>query len=523
MKPLVLVIMDGWGLAPEGKGNAISIAKTPNFDFLMKNYPSAEIGAGGESIHLYDGHQGSSEMGHLIIGAGRTDILPQQRVYTAVKSGEVSSNPAYLGAIEHAKKNNSTLHLMGLLSDKGVHSYDILCHAIIEMAAKQGVKDLVVHVFTDGRDTEPHDAKKHIEKLLEVMEKNRLGKIGSVTGRYWIMDRDHRWERVEKGYNAVVNAKAEFSARNAIEAVENAYKRGKDAAEKGKTFIESDEFIKPTIIADENGEGVGKVNDGDAVVLCNFRTDRAIEITQAFVEKNFGGFTRERKPNVHFVCTSRYYDDLKVPVAFEKAVPENTLGEILSRKNIAQLRVAETEKWIYLTTIFNGLRENAFKGEERIMIPSDKIATYDLKPEMKAREIAEAVVSGVESGKYGAIFANFANPDILGHTGSIDAVVAGVEAVDRGVGMVVESVKKAGGVAVITADHGDAEEMLTKDGNPHTHHTANKVPFIVVSEDRKIREIKLRDGILEDIAPTILELLGIEKPEEMTGKSLILR
>jgi 2,3-bisphosphoglycerate-independent phosphoglycerate mutase len=491
-------------------------------DALWKEYPHTDIGAGGESIGLWKGHQGSSEIGHFIIGAGRNVHLPQGIVAHSVKSGEIFGNKAYLGAIKHVKKKGSALHLAGLVSDKGVHNYDIAIHSLIELAAKHKVKDVVVHFFTDGRDTEPYEAKKYLKRLDAVMRKFRTGRVGTVMGRYWIMDRDRRWQRVEKGYNAMVHGKGDYTARNAMEAIENAYKRAKRPKDDPEGLVESDEFIRPTVITDRDGNATGKVSDGDALVWVNFRTDRAIEATKAFVEENFDEFQRGDRPDIHFVCTFEYYDGVPAPHAFEREYPRNTFGEMISKAGLRQFRVTETEKWIYVTTIFSGMREKPFPGEERMLIPSDKIPTYDLKPKMHTMDIAKAAVKAIDSGRYDMIMLNFNNPDIIGHTGNIKATITGVEECDRGVGMVVDAVRENNGLAIVSADHGNAEVMLTIEGKPHTHHTDNNVPFIVVDDDERYKGCKLiRGGAIRDVTPTILEILGLKKPGEMTGNSLI--
>jgi len=522
MKPVVYIILDGWGIAPEGKGNAISLAKTPNMDCLSKNYPYTEIGAGGESIGLWKGHQGSSEIGHFIIGAGRNVYLPNGIVANAVATGKIFGNKAYLDAMQHVKKNNSTLHLAGLMSDKGVHNYDMAVHALIEMAAKNNVNDVVVHFFTDGRDSGQYDAPIYLERLEKIIKKFGIGRIGTVIGRYWIMDRDHRWERVEKGYNAMVHGKAEYSAKSAKEAIEDSYERGYAAKAKGEDFIESDEFLKPTVIVDSKGKPVGMIKDKDALVWVNFRTDRAIEPSQAFFESAFDKFGRGKKPNIFYVATFKYYEELKAPYAFERELPKNTFGEIISNAGLKQFRVTETEKWIYVTTIFSGMREQPFPGEDRLLINSDKIAIYDLQPKMHALDIAKAAADAIDSGKYQFILMNFNNPDIIGHTGNLEATIIGVEECDKGVGIVVDAARKKDFLTVISADHGNAEVMLTPEGKPHTNHTANDVPFIIVDDENKFRGTKLKKGgAIKDVTPTILEILGIKKPKEMSGESLI--
>ncbi len=523
-KPVVYIIMDGWGLAPSGKGNAVFRAKTPNVDKLSKNYPHTEIGAGGEAVGLWKGHQGSSEIGHFIIGAGNNVHLPQGIVARAVTSGSIFKNKAYLGAMRHVKKHKSTLHLAGLMSDKGVHNYDIAVHALIEMAAKNGVKDVAIHFFTDGRDTGPYDAKIYLKRLQNVMRKFKRGRIATVTGRYWIMDRDHRWERVEKGYRAMVSGEAEFYAKSAEEAIENAYKRGNAAKGRGEEFIEIDEFVKPTVVVDKDNNPVGRIRDKDALIWVNFRTDRAIEITQAFVEPGFRKFHRGKKPDIHYVCTFGYYDGVPAPHAFEREFPEKTFGEIISNEGLKQFRVTETEKWIYVTTIFSGMREKSFPGEKRLLIPSDRIPSYDLKPKMHTMDTARAAVRAINSGRYDFVLINFNNPDIIGHTGMMKAVMTGIEECDKGVGLVVDAARKKGWLSVISADHGNAEVMLTKEGEPHRTHTANNVPFIIVDDSPAYRKYRLRrGGALKDVTPTILDVLGVKKPREMKGKSLIIR
>jgi len=521
-KPVVYLILDGWGTAPPGKGNAVSLAKTPNMDRLCKNYPNTKIGAGGESIGLWKGHQGSSETGHFIIGAGRNVYLPQGIMAHAVNSGEIFKNKVYLDAMKYVKKNNSTLHLAGLVSDKGVHNYDMCIHALIEMAAKNKVKNVAIHFFSDGRDTEPYEAKKYLKRLENIIKKFKIGEIATVIGRYWIMDRDHRWERVEKGYKAMVYGEAEYYAKSAKEAIENSYKRSYAQKERGETFMESDEFMKPTVIVDKQNNPVGKVKDNDALIWVNFRTDRAIEISQAFVEPKFNKFDRGKKLDIHYACTFEYYKGIPTPHAYERVFPKKTFGEIVSKAGLKQFRVTETEKWIYVTTVFSGMREKPFPGEARLLIPSDKIPTYDLKPKMHTMDIAKAAVKAIKSDKYELIFLNFNNPDIIGHTGNMKAVITGLEECDKGVGLVVDAVRKKGGLAVISADHGNAEVMLTKKGFPDTHHTANDVPFIIVDDDPKYKNCKLKKGgAIKDVTPTILEILGIKKPKEMTGESLI--
>ncbi|MCR4335081.1 MAG: 2,3-bisphosphoglycerate-independent phosphoglycerate mutase [archaeon] len=519
--PIVYVILDGWGIAPNGKGNAVARANTPNFDWLRKNYSYTEIGAGGESVGLWKGHQGSSEIGHFIIGAGRNVMLPNGIVARSIANKSIFKNKIYLNAMNYVKKHNSTLHISALMSDRGVHSYDVLVHALIEMAAKNKVKDVVVHFISDGRDSGTHDAKKYLSRLEKVMKKNKIGRIGSVIGRYWIMDRNHRWERVEKSYNAMIYGEAEYYTKSAKEAIENAYKREKSAEKKEENFVESDEFISPTVIVDKKGIPVGKIKDNDAFIWANFRTDRAIEISQAFTEPKFNKFNRKEKKNIHYVATFEYYKGIRCPHAFEREYPKNTLGGIISEAGLKQYRVTETEKWIYVTTVFSGMREKPFKGETRKLIPSDKIPTYDLKPKMHALDIAKDAVKAIDSGKYALILINLNNPDIIGHTGFIKSAIIGVEECDKALGLIIDATRHKDGLAIVSADHGNAEVMLQKNGEPNTNHTANNVPFIIVDDDPKFKKIKLKKGgAIKDVTPTILKILNIKKPKEMTGKAL---
>ncbi|MFZ2202377.1 MAG: 2,3-bisphosphoglycerate-independent phosphoglycerate mutase, partial [Microgenomates group bacterium] len=500
-----------WGLAPAGPGNAISLAHTPTMDSLWQSYPHTEIGAGGEAIGLPAGHQGSSDIGHLIIGAGRNVYLLQGQVAHAVSSGEIKINTVFLEAIDRAKKYNSTLHLAGLMSDKGVHSYDGVMHALIRMAAEKGVKDVIIHYFTDGRDTGVYETKKYLSRLEEVFKETGVGQVGTVMGRYWIMDRDHRFDRVEKGYKAMTKGEAKFTAQTALEAIDKAYERQ-----------ETDEFIEPTVIVDQAGEPIGRIKDNDVLIWTNFRSDRSIEPTQAFTESNFSDFDRGPKPNIYFVGLYKYYDKMTAPFALVKDVPINTIGEIISKSGLRQCRIAETEKWIYVTTTFSGLREEPFPGEDRILIPSDKIATYDLAPKMHALDIAKAAVEAINSDQYELVMMNFANPDIIGHTGNMPATIEGIEECDRAVNLVVEATRAKNGLAIISADHGNAESMLTSENKMDTQHSANNVPLIIVSDDPAYKNIKLKTGgALQDVTPTILEILGIKKPVEMTGQSLI--
>ena len=512
-KPVILVILDGWGIGEEWEHNPIFLAHTPNIDDYLKKYPHTHLQAGGEGIGLIKGHQGSSEIGHLIIGAGRNVLLPQNQVTMAVESDAIKKNPAYLQAMENCKKNNSALHLMGLLSDKGVHSYDSTCHSLIKMAADMGIKKVFVHIFTDGRDTDPKMSQEYIEVLENKFAEYGVGQVATVMGRFWSMDRDHRWERIEKAYLALVKGHGLYQAKSAKEAVVEAYKRE-----------ETDEFIKPTIIVNDKKEPLGTIQDNDSVVLFNFRTDRAIEISQAFIEKKFEGFVRSSWPQICYVATCEYYNDMLAPVAFPRPKVKNSLGEYLSSLGAKQLRMAETEKWVYLTTIFNGMREEAFQNEDRILVPSDKVETYDLAPEMQAKSIAQKAIKEIPKKEYQFIVINFANPDILGHTAIKKAIIKGIETVDFALGQVVKTALANDYQVLVTSDHGDAEIVWDQVRNaPHTAHTDSDVPCFIISNDPNLQKGKVQlreDRALRDVAPTVLKLMGLEVPTEMSGKPL---
>ncbi|HCM68454.1 MAG: phosphoglycerate mutase (2,3-diphosphoglycerate-independent) [Candidatus Kerfeldbacteria bacterium RIFCSPLOWO2_01_FULL_48_11] len=503
-RPLVLIIMDGWGVGTENEHNAIFLAETPNTDHLLKTYPNTIIGAAGEFVGLTPGHQGSSEIGHLIIGAGRNVLLPQNQIKRATQDGTIAENRAYLDSLQQIKSHDGRLHIMGLLSDKGVHSYDETCHVLLRMAKKHGVPDdkIFVHVLSDGRDTSPKMVKYYVERLRSV----GIGRIASIMGRYWAMDRDHRWERVEKAFNMLALGKADYSAATIDQAIDDAYSRS-----------ETDEFIKPTIILPE-----GVLKEHDVVWNFNYRVDREIEITQALVEPDFKHFSRNKQPTIQYIALSDYYIGIPCPVAFRRDAPRNTFGEVVSREHLTQLRCAETEKWAYVTKIFSGLREDPFPGEVRILIPSDKIPTYDLKPDMKAFEIAKEVANHLHEKSFDVYIVNFANPDILGHTGNKEAIMKGVHTVDTALGLIYSELLNVNGMMLITADHGDAEiNWDHKLNQPHTAHTDSHVPFIYVDEQNTSATLR-EAGSLQDIAPTALHLLGIPKPKEMTGNSLII-
>ncbi len=499
-KPFVLMVMDGFGLSSKMVGNAVHLAKKPNLDYFSRHDPYTVLNASGEAVGLPKGVMGNSEVGHYTLGAGRIIWQDLERINQEIRSKAFFKNSVLKKACAQVKKNKSVLHLMGLLSDGGVHAQIEHVFALLELAKKEGVKEVVVHCFTDGRDMAPRSALKLIVKLENKMKQLKLGRIGSIIGRYYAMDRDHRWNRTYKAYR-VLTQKVSFKFCSAKEAVEAAYARG-----------EGDEFIDPNGI-----EGVKRrfVMSKDAVVFFNFRSDRARQLTQALTEKNFKIFKRNQiRP--FFVCFAEYDKKFNLPVAFPPIIPKNSLGEVFSKRGYRQLRLAETEKYAHVTYFFNGGLEKPFKGEDRILIPSPKVATYDQVPEMSAFKITKATIKALESDKYDFILINFANCDMVGHTGKLKETVKAIEVVDTCIGRIVGEVLEKGGMVLITADHGNAEQKVFK-GKPSTSHTTNPVPCYLIGSQYK----KLKKGGLSDISPTILKILGLKKPKEMTGKILL--
>lgn len=505
-KPVVLTIMDGFGYTPDVEGNAIALAGTPNLDALCKEYPHTLINASGLDVGLPDGQMGNSEVGHTNIGAGRVVYQDLTRITKAIEDGDFFTNKELVAAMENAK--DKSLHILGLLSDGGVHSHINHLIALLDMAKKNGLKNVYVHAFTDGRDTDPQSAKSYVEKVQAHMDEIGTGKFASVSGRYYAMDRDKRWERVEKAYDAIVEAKGN-TAESAIKCIEDSCAAGIN-----------DEFIVPTVIL-EDGKPVGKVNENDSVIFFNFRPDRAREITRAITDRKFDGFKRTLVAT-KFVCMTTYDATMEdVSVAFGPEDIVNTLGEYLSKNGKEQLRAAETEKYAHVTFFFNGGKEEAYKGEDRILVPSPKVATYDLQPEMSAYELLDKVLAAIDEDKYDFIAVNFANPDMVGHTGVMEATEKAIKTVDECVGKLFKKLLSIGGSGIITADHGNAELMIDKlTKRPITSHSTNPVPFIVVGDEFKNAEL-LSDGRLSDIAPTVLSMMKMEKPKEMTGHSLI--
>ena len=509
-KPTVLMILDGYGLNDTCEANAVCEAKTPVMDQLKSQCPFVKGNASGMAVGLPEGQMGNSEVGHLNMGAGRIVYQELTRITKEIQDGDFFRNEALLKAVKNAKDNNSSLHFMGLLSDGGVHSHNTHLYGLLELAKKEGLEKVYVHCFLDGRDTPPASGKSFIEALQAKMKEIGVGEIGVVSGRYYAMDRDNRWDRVELAYKALTKGIG-VKGTDAAEAVQASYDDDK-----------TDEFVLPTVI-EKDGKPVTTIQDKDSVVFFNFRPDRAREITRAFCDDAFKGFEREKRLNLTYVCFTDY--DETIPnkiVAFHKQEIKNTFGEYLAAHNMTQARIAETEKYAHVTFFFNGGIEEPNKGEDRILVKSPKVATYDLKPEMSAYEVCDKLVEAIKSDKYDVIIINFANPDMVGHTGVEDAAIKAVEAVDECVGKAVEAIKEVNGQMFICADHGNAEQLVDYEtGEPFTAHTTNPVPFILVNADPAY---KLREGgCLADIIPTLIELMGMEQPAEMTGKSLLIK
>ena len=507
-KPIVLTIMDGFGYNPETRGNAIYAAKTPRIDEIMEKWPHTLIGASGMDVGLPDGQMGNSEVGHTNIGAGRVVYQELTRITKSIADGDFFENPAFLAAVENCKQKDSALHLMGLLSDGGVHSHIEHLYGLVRLAKQQGLERVYIHALLDGRDVPPASAAGYIDRLNAKLSELGCGKLATVMGRFYGMDRDNRWERVGKAYAALVYGEG-IETDDAAAAVRHSY-TVKD--EEGK-FI-TDEFVLPTVV-----RGTERIKSGDSVIFFNFRPDRAREITRTLVDDDFSGFERRGgRPDVFYVCMTQYDASMpNVTVAFKPEELKNTLGEFLADRGMTQLRIAETEKYAHVTFFFNGGREVMFKGEDRILVNSPKVATYDLQPEMSANEVCDKVCEAIESGKYDVVILNFANCDMVGHTGIFDAAVKAVETVDTCVGRVMDSTLKMEGVMLLTADHGNADRMIDTDGSPFTAHTTNPVPFAVIGKHCELRE----GGRLCDISPTIIHLLGLEQPAEMNGVSIV--
>ena len=503
----LLMVMDGVGLNDEEKGNAFKMANTPNLDRLIAKYPNTHIATSGMAVGLPEGQMGNSEVGHTNIGAGRIVYQELTRITKEIEDGNFYNNEEFLNAIKNVKENNSSLHIMGLVSDGGVHSHNSHLYALLELAKRNNVENVYIHAFLDGRDTPPTSAIEYIKELEEKINEIGVGKIATIAGRYYAMDRDKRWEREKMAYDAIVNG------------VGNKFKTAQKAIENSYEAQEFDEFVKPIVITNDDGVAIGKLQDKDSAIFFNFRPDRARQITRIITEPDFNEFEKVDMPNIYFVTMTEYDETLNhVHIAYKPQVLKNTLGEVLSTRGYTQLRCAETEKYAHVTFFFNGGEEKVFNGEDRILVPSPKVATYDLKPEMSAYEVTDKIVEAIDSKKYDVIIMNYANGDMVGHTGFIDKAIEAVEALDTCVGKVISKIEEVDGEALITADHGNCELMLDlKTGEPITSHSTFDVPLIIVSNRVK----SLKKGRLCDLAPTLLELMGESKPQEMTGENLI--
>lgn len=504
-KPVVLMILDGWGLTAPGAGNAISLAQTPEMDALWAKYPHTTLTASGEAVGLPKGQQGNSEVGHLNLGAGRIVYQELTRINKAIAEHTFEKNPAFLAVMENCRQKGSSLHLMGLVSPGGVHSHSEHLLALVRMAHDQQLEKVYIHCFLDGRDVAPSSAAGYIAELEQALRAIGTGQIATVCGRYYAMDRDNRWERVETAYRALTGEAGE-KATSAAEAVKRSYEANV-----------TDEFVLPTIIVDDAGCPLGPISQNDGVIFFNFRADRAREISKCFVLPQFEAFERKNLA-VDFVAMTQYEEGLPMAVAFPPEDMVNTLGEVLAKAGKRQFRTAETEKYAHVTFFFNGGIEEPNPQEERLLVPSPKVATYDLQPEMSAEEVTKGLLAAISSGQYDFILVNYANTDMVGHTGSLPAAIQAAETVDHCVGQIARAVLEGGGALLITADHGNAECMVqAENGQPFTAHTANPVPLILVSD----LDCTLQEGILADVAPTVLALLEIARPEQMTGRSLI--
>lgn len=503
--PVALIILDGFGLRDDKLGNAVAQANKPNYDLLWNNFPHSTLTACGEAVGLPEGQMGNSEVGHLNIGAGRIVYQSLTRINKSIREADFFDNETLLRAVAHAKENGSALHLMGLLSDGGVHSHYEHLFALLRLAKLNGLDKVFVHAFLDGRDVNPQSALDYIEKTETFMQELGVGKFASISGRYYAMDRDKRWERVEKAYRAIVDGTA-LTAATPTAGVLASYKQGIH-----------DEFVVPFVI-EELGKPVATVEDGDAVVFFNFRPDRAIQLSRAFTDISFDELDKETKKftDLKFVTFTHYSDEIVADVVYSSQNLENTLGEVISRNGLTQLRIAETEKYPHVTFFMSGGREDRFEGEERILIASPKVATYDLQPEMSAYEVTESLIEGIEANRFDAIILNFANPDMVGHSGMLEPTIKAIETVDICLGKIIDAIHAKGGTAIVTADHGNADEVTTQDGTPMTAHTTNPVPVIVTKAGISLRE----GGKLADLAPTMLKLLQVEQPAEMTGTPL---
>ena len=507
VKPMLLVILDGWGYSEDTDGNAIANAHTPVWDKLWDTYPHTFIRGSGAEVGLPAGQMGNSEVGHLNLGAGRVVYQEYTRVSRSIKTGSFFSNQTLVDAVNQAIETDKAVHILGLLSDGGVHSHEDHIHAMAELAAKQGAKKVYLHAFLDGRDTAPKSAEESINKMEQKFAEIGGGSFASIIGRYYAMDRDHRWPRIQSAYDLITQGKAEYQAETAMEGLDLAYSRE-----------ETDEFVKATAIVGEDGSPV-KIEDGDIMVFMNYRSDRARQITRPFIEEDFDAFEREVVPQLgSFVSLTEYNSQYDIPVAYPPDRLKNVFGEYISSLGMQQLRIAETEKYAHVTFFFNGGREEPFEFEDRILVDSPNVATYDLQPEMNAPLLTDKLTGAIESGKYDVIICNYANPDMVGHSGNYEATVKAIEAIDGCLERVVESIQKVGGEMLVIADHGNAEMLINREtGQAHTAHTTNPVPLIYIGREAQLEPI----GALSDITPTMLYLMGLEQPVEMNGHSLV--
>ncbi len=508
--PVLLLVLDGWGVNARREGNAIALARTPNMDELWDKYPHTLLQASGEAVGLPPGQMGNSEVGHLNLGAGRVVYQDFTRISKSIREGKFFENPVLLEGMRQAKEAHGALHLWGLVSDGGVHSHMDHLLALLKLVKQQDLKRVFIHAFLDGRDTPPKSGIDYLRQLEGHLRQVGVGQIATIMGRYYAMDRDNRWERVEKAYLAMICGKGRVG-RDACSALESAYELG-----------ETDEFVLPTVISEDKGIPLGPVEDGDGIIFFNFRADRAREITRAATFVDFAGFIRPQIPRLAcFVCMTEYDETFDLPIAFPPQRLSRILASEISSRNLKQLRIAETEKYAHVTFFFNGGVENLFPGEERSLIPSPKVATYDLQPEMSAYLVTDEVEKRLQTGRCSFILLNYANADMVGHTGILTAAILAIEAVDSCVGRVVSAMRRVGGIVFITADHGNAEQMVDHEtGQPHTAHTTNPVPFLLIQDHSPFR---LREGVLADFAPTLLETWELEKPSEMESNSLLIR
>ncbi|MFD2761447.1 2,3-bisphosphoglycerate-independent phosphoglycerate mutase [Lentibacillus juripiscarius] len=502
-----LIILDGFGLREEEKGNAVKQAHTPNFDRLWEQYPHSQLQASGEAVGLPEGQMGNSEVGHLNIGAGRIVYQSLTRVNLSIKEGEFFEKGAFVKSMDHAKANDKALHIFGLLSDGGIHSHISHLFALLKLAKEKELQNVYVHAFLDGRDVGPQTAKEFVKQTEEKMREYGVGQFATISGRYYSMDRDKRWDRVKKAYDAMVYGEGPVY-QDPYEAIDDSYANGI-----------YDEFVIPSVMTDEAGNPVAKVQDEDAIIFYNFRPDRAIQISRTFANDDFHDFDRGSHPpkNLDFVMLTEFSESIDGYVAYKPANLDNTVGEVLAQNGMKQLRIAETEKYPHVTFFMSGGRENEFPGENRVLINSPKVATYDLQPEMSVYKVTDSLLDELDAKEHNAIILNFANPDMVGHSGMLEPTIKAIEAVDECLGKVVDKILELGGNAIITADHGNSDEVITLEGDPMTAHTKNPVPVIVTREGETLRD----EGILADLSPTLLDLLHVEKPEEMTGSTLI--